>query len=77
MSDTYRRRGQVRAVQVADPPATPPAWLPPGAWQGSPPAVQTAEGWMPVTPGDWLVMDETGQVWPCDRDVFEQRYEAA
>ncbi|MEK2607089.1 hypothetical protein [Burkholderia arboris] len=40
-------------------------------------AVATPEGWRPVKPGDWILLDACGHCWPMDHDLFERFYEPA
>ena len=38
-------------------------------------AVQTLEGPMTVTPGDWIITGVKGEHYPCKPDIFEMTYE--
>ncbi|WP_446902393.1 hypothetical protein [Burkholderia sp. YIM B11467] len=38
-------------------------------------AVATPEGWRAVMPGDWILLDESGNCWPMDHGHFEHFYE--
>ncbi|KAG8152461.1 hypothetical protein BFF94_017215 [Burkholderia catarinensis] len=38
-------------------------------------AVATPEGWRPVNPGDWILLDEGGNCWPMDNSLFMHFYE--
>jgi hypothetical protein len=38
-------------------------------------AVQTLEGPMTVTPGDWIITGVKGEHYPCKPDIFEATYE--
>lgn len=40
----------------------------------SPITVQTLEGTADADPGDWLVMNPTGEIWPVNDAVFRARY---
>lgn len=40
-------------------------------------AVATPEGWRPVQPGDWIVLDEGGNCWPMEDGLFVRCYEPA
>ncbi|MCA8078840.1 hypothetical protein [Burkholderia cepacia] len=40
-------------------------------------AVATPEGWRPVKPGDWILLDESGNCWPMDNGLFLRFYEPA
>ncbi|MGM0901050.1 hypothetical protein [Mesobacillus maritimus] len=37
--------------------------------------VETSNGTMKGLPGDYLITDENGEQYPCDRDQFEADYE--
>lgn len=37
--------------------------------------VETSKGTMKGLPGDYLITDENGEQYPCDRDEFEESYE--
>lgn len=37
--------------------------------------IQTLEGEMVVTPGDWIITGVKGEVYPCKPDIFEATYE--
>jgi len=37
-------------------------------------AVETPEGLMPVTPGDYIITRSNGEMSPCKPDIFEQAY---
>lgn len=39
--------------------------------------VQTWEGDMIVSPGDWVITGVAGEVYPCKPDIFERTYEPA
>lgn len=39
--------------------------------------VATPEGWRALRPGDWLVRDEGGTMFPLDAALFNARYETA
>lgn len=32
-------------------------------------------GWVVASPGEWIIIDEKGYPYPCDPDVFEERWE--
>lgn len=38
--------------------------------------IKTAEGYVTVSPGDWIVTDAAGQPSLCKSDVFDATYEA-
>jgi hypothetical protein len=50
-----------------------------GGWTALTPtgdyAVRTLEGWMQVTPGDWIITGVKGEHYPCKPDIFEATYE--
>lgn len=37
--------------------------------------IQTLEGLMTVTPGDWIITGVKGEHYPCKPDIFEMTYE--
>lgn len=37
--------------------------------------IQTLEGEMTVTPGDWIITGVKGEHYPCKPDIFEATYE--
>jgi hypothetical protein len=38
--------------------------------------IDTLEGGMQVSPGDWVIRGIKGEFYPCKPDIFEQTYEA-
>ena len=38
--------------------------------------IKTFEGWMLVTPGDWIITGVKGEHYPCKPEIFEMTYEA-
>ena len=38
--------------------------------------IETLEGPMTVSPGDWVIRGVKGEFYPCKPDVFEKSYEA-
>ena len=36
--------------------------------------IETLEGWMRVTPGDWIITGVKGERYPCKPDIFEMTY---
>lgn len=38
--------------------------------------IKTLEGYMMVSPGDWIVTGVMGEKYPCKPDIFEMTYEA-
>ena len=42
---------------------------------GTEPLIKTLEGWMKVTPGDWIITGVKGENYPCKPDIFEMTYE--
>ncbi len=38
-------------------------------------SIKTLEGWMTVTPGDWIVRGVKGELYPCKPDIFAASYE--
>lgn len=39
--------------------------------------IETLEGAMKVTPGDWIITGVKGERYPCKPDIFELTYEPA
>lgn len=39
--------------------------------------IETLEGDMLVSPGDWVIRGVKGEYYPCKPDIFEATYEAA
>ena len=37
--------------------------------------IQTLEGEMQVSPGDWIITGVAGEVYPCKPDIFEKTYD--
>lgn len=37
--------------------------------------IETLEGVMKVSPGDWIIKGIKGEFYPCKPDIFEQTYE--
>lgn len=38
--------------------------------------IQTLEGWMTASPGDWIIRGVAGEYYPCKPDIFAKTYEA-
>lgn len=38
--------------------------------------IQTLEGEMEASPGDWIIRGVKGELYPCKPDIFEATYEA-
>lgn len=38
-------------------------------------SISTLEGWMNVSPGDWIITGVKGEHYPCKPDIFEATYE--
>lgn len=38
--------------------------------------IKTLEGYMQVSPGDYVIRGVQGEFYPCKPDIFEQTYEA-
>lgn len=39
--------------------------------------VNTLEGWMAASPGDWIIRGVKGELYSCRADIFAETYEAA
>jgi len=37
--------------------------------------IQTLEGWLNISSGDWIIRGIQGEYYPCKPDIFEQTYE--
>jgi hypothetical protein len=46
-------------------------------WKAAPDRIRinTPEGTMVATPGDWIIRGVAGELYPCKPDIFEQTYE--
>lgn len=42
-----------------------------------PVVIETMEGDMTASPGDWVIKGVSGEFYPCKPDIFAQTYEAA
>lgn len=42
---------------------------------GEPFEVETMEGTLKGKAGDWLMVGVNGEIYPCDREIFEKTYE--
>ena len=38
-------------------------------------SIETLEGWMNVSPGDYIITGVKGEVYPCKPDIFELTYD--
>lgn len=38
--------------------------------------IKTIEGWLDLTPSDWIIRGVAGEHYPCKPDIFAQTYEA-
>lgn len=38
--------------------------------------IETLEGTMHASPGDWIIRGVKGEIYPCKPDIFETTYEA-
>jgi len=41
------------------------------------PVIETLEGKMTASPGDWVIRGVKGEYYPCKPDIFEKTYELA
>ena len=75
---------------AADPPAPPRPPFPLFVEPPVPPApasvlrqmsagwqIQTIEGWLDLTPGDWIIRGVAGEHYPCKPEIFAATYEKA
>ncbi|PRS47537.1 hypothetical protein [Bacillus sp. MZGC1] len=37
--------------------------------------IETLEGTMKASPGDWIIKGVHGEIYPCKPDIFEKTYE--
>jgi len=44
-------------------------------WMRPRPMVKTLEGWLEVSPFDWIIKGVKGEFYPCKPDIFEATYE--
>ena len=63
-------------AEVSFPVDTPPGTIPAIARAGLG-AIRTLEGWMLVTPGDFIIRGVHGEHYACKPDIFEKTYEPA
>lgn len=56
-----------------------PEWLrgPGVLMKGQALHIDTLEGTMIASPGDWIIKGVKGEIYPCKPDIFEQTYEPA
>ena len=47
-----------------------PSW-----WKRAVPMIKTLEGWLTVSPGDWIIKGVKGELYPCKPDIFAATYE--
>jgi hypothetical protein len=52
-------------------------WAAKAKAQSWPAAIETLEGNMEVTPGDWIIRGIKGELYPCKPDIFAATYEPA
>lgn len=45
-------------------------------WEDGTLYIETLEGRMAATPGDWIIKGVKGELYPCKPDIFEATYEA-
>lgn len=45
------------------------------AWRGDKVEIDTLEGTMTASPGDWIICSVHGELYPCKPDIFEATYE--
>ncbi len=38
-------------------------------------AIKTLEGWLTVSPGDWIITGVNGEKYPCKPDIFKKTYD--
>ncbi len=65
-----RKNAVVRARQCVDLAREPYVHCIEGQWR-----LLMPEGWRTVHEGDWILMDETGAMWPMADEVFTLLYE--
>lgn len=81
----YRKKPVVIEAVLWGPPfAELPGWIEAGIASGKlsrPPGdclhIQTLEGVMVASPGDWIILGVVGEMYPCKPDIFERTYEPA
>lgn len=44
-------------------------------WQSPVPMIRTLEGWLTVSPYDWIIKGIKGEFYPCKPDIFAEIYE--
>lgn len=63
----YKINGQFIGYYPKDSKATPRA--------GRRPVIETLEGNMEITDGDWIITGVKNERYPCKNDIFEMTYE--
>lgn len=53
-----------------------PAGVKLGAYEHKGPCIETLEGTMAVSEGDWIITGVKGERYPCKPDIFAATYEA-
>lgn len=69
-----------REVPVAERPDLLKRYMDNQGWAEAPVdygLIETLEGRMTVTPGDWIITGVKGEHYPCKPDIFEATYEPA
>ena len=41
-------------------------------WKAPVTMIKTLEGWLTVSPGDWIIKGVKGEFYPCKPDIFEE-----
>lgn len=67
--------GVTPSVEMPMPPAPhyllrEKGWFQKKRWQ-----IRTLEGWLNISPDDWIITGVKGEFYPCKPDIFEQTYE--
>lgn len=80
---TYRKKPvEIEAVQL--PVASAPAWLADAMdagtvrlWTSGAASIDTLEGTMTASKGDWIIQGIKGELYPCKPDIFAATYDPA
>jgi hypothetical protein len=73
----YRKRPVTISAHRFLPPEQIPDGVVPTKHSETGYGIETIEGWVRATPGDWIITGVEGEKYPCRADIFDQTYEYA